>query len=133
MGQLPHAEEILGPRRRQPHEHIGFVEDLAQREGVELLGAELQRGCGAPWGTAPHEAAGVQPTRGGYINAVQVYPYMVGALYQVYTAPGQVTDIALQEGEQAGKNLRWTICDLRLTIGGGMPVKHQKSKVGVDF
>src|SRR5262249_6690308 len=47
-----------------------------------------------------NEAARVQPTRSGYINAVQVYPYTIGALYQVYTAPGQVTDIALQEGEQ---------------------------------
>src|SRR5262245_18986891 len=47
-----------------------------------------------------NDAARVQPTRNGYINAVQVYPYATGALYQVYTAPGQVTDIALQEGEQ---------------------------------
>jgi type IV secretion system protein TrbG len=47
-----------------------------------------------------NEAARVQPTRNGYINAVQVYPFAGGALYQVYTASGQVTDIALQEGEQ---------------------------------
>ena len=40
-----------------------------------------------------------------------------GALYQVYTAPGQVTDVALQEGEQlvgsgpiaAGDTARWII------------------------
>ena len=43
-------------------------------------------------------AARVQPTRRGYLNAVQVYPFADGALYQVYAAPGQVTDIALQEG-----------------------------------
>ena len=43
-------------------------------------------------------AARVQPTRHGYINAVQVYPFASGALYQVYAAPGQVTDVALQEG-----------------------------------
>src|SRR5262249_1980597 len=47
-----------------------------------------------------NEAARVQPTRNGYINAVQIYPFSDGALYQVYTAPGQVTDIALQESEQ---------------------------------
>ena len=66
-----------------------------------------------------NEAARVQPTRNGYINAVQVYPYATGALYQVYTAPGQVTDIALQEGEQlvgsgpvaAGDTVRWIIGD----------------------
>jgi type IV secretion system protein VirB9 len=64
-------------------------------------------------------AARVQPTRRGYINAVQVYPFADGALYQVYGAPGQVTDIALQEGEQlvgsgpvaAGDTVRWIIGD----------------------
>jgi P-type conjugative transfer protein TrbG len=64
-------------------------------------------------------AARVQPTRRGYINAVQVYPFAEGALYQVYGAPGQVTDIALQEGEQlvgsgpvaAGDTVRWIIGD----------------------
>src|SRR5437660_8495230 len=34
-------------------------------------------------------AARVQPTRAGYINAMQVYPYSDRALYQVYAAPGQ--------------------------------------------
>ena len=64
-------------------------------------------------------AARVQPTRGGYLNAVQVYPFADGALYQVYSAPGQVTDIALQDGEQlvgsgpvaAGDTVRWIIGD----------------------
>jgi len=64
-------------------------------------------------------AARVQPTRAGYINAVQVYPFAEGALYQVYAAPGEVTDIALQDGEQlvgsgpvaAGDTVRWIIGD----------------------
>ena len=64
-------------------------------------------------------AARVQPTRRGYLNAVQVYPFADGALYQVYASPGQVTDIALQEGEQlvgsgpvaAGDTVRWIIGD----------------------
>jgi P-type conjugative transfer protein TrbG len=76
-----------------------------------------------------NEAARVQPTRNGYINAVQVYPYATGALYQVYTAPGQVTDIALQEGEQlvgsgpvaAGDTVRWIIGD---TESGSGPTKR---------
>lgn len=70
-------------------------------------------------------AARVQPTRNGYINAVQVYPFASGALYQVYAAPGQVTDVALQEGEQlvgsgpvaAGDTVRWIIGDTE--SGGG--------------
>jgi type IV secretory pathway VirB9-like protein len=52
-----------------------------------------------------NEVARVQPTRDGYINAVQVYPFTEGALYQVYTAAGQVTDIALQ-GKRAARRLR---------------------------
>jgi type IV secretion system protein TrbG len=64
-------------------------------------------------------AARVQPTRRGYINAVQVYPFADGALYQLYAAPGQVTDIALQEGEQltgsgpvaVGDTVRWIVGD----------------------
>jgi type IV secretion system protein VirB9 len=64
-------------------------------------------------------AARVQPSRAGYLNAVQVYPFAEGALYQVYGAPGEVTDIALQEGEQlvgtgpvaAGDTVRWIVGD----------------------
>jgi type IV secretion system protein VirB9 len=74
-------------------------------------------------------AARVQPTRHGYINAVQVYPFSSGALYQVYAAPGQVTDVALQEGEQlvgsgpvaAGDTVRWIIGD---TESGTGPTKR---------
>jgi type IV secretion system protein VirB9 len=75
--------------------------------------------------TRANEAARVQPTRDGYINAVQVYPFAAGALYQVYTAPGQITDIALQEGEQlvgsgpvaAGDTVRWIIGDTESGAG----------------
>jgi P-type conjugative transfer protein TrbG len=64
-------------------------------------------------------AARVQPTRAGYINAVQVYPFSDGALYQLYAAPGEITDIALEAGERlvgtgpvaAGDTVRWIIGD----------------------
>ena len=64
-------------------------------------------------------AARIQPVRDGFINAMQVYPYTGGALYQVYTAVGQITDIALQPGETlvgsgpvaAGDTVRWIIGD----------------------
>lgn len=63
--------------------------------------------------------ARVEPSRTGWVNAVQVYPFAEGALYQVYAAPGQVTDIALEPGEQltgagpvaAGDTVRWIIGD----------------------
>ena len=68
---------------------------------------------------AANGAARIQPTRAGYLNAVQVYPFSDGALYQLYAAPGQITDIALQPGEQlagtgpvaAGDTVRWIIGD----------------------
>ena len=76
-----------------------------------------------------NKAARVQPTRNGYLNDIQVYPYTIGALYQVYTAPGHVTDIALEDGEQlvgsgpvaAGDTVRWIIGD---TESGTGPTKR---------
>ena len=70
-------------------------------------------------------AARVQPVRNGFINAVQVYPFTGGALYQVYAAPGQITDVALQAGEQltgsgpvaAGDTVRWIIGDTESGTG----------------
>jgi len=70
-------------------------------------------------------AARVEPVKDGFINAVQVYPYSSGALYQVYTAPGQITDVALQDGEQlvgsgpvaAGDTVRWIIGDTESGAG----------------
>jgi type IV secretion system protein VirB9 len=72
-----------------------------------------------------NDAARIQPTRHGYLNAVQVYPFADGALYQVYAAPGEVTDIALQAGEQlvgsgpvaAGDTVRWVIGDTESGAG----------------
>jgi type IV secretion system protein TrbG len=74
-------------------------------------------------------AARVQPTRAGYINAIQVYPWSEGALYQLYAAPGEITDITLQPGEQlvgtcpvaAGDTVRWIIDN---TESGSGPTKR---------
>lgn len=75
--------------------------------------------------TQANVAARIQPTRAGYVNAVQVYPYSAGALYQVYAAPGEITDIMLQPGEKlvgtgpvaVGDTVRWIIGDT--TSGAG--------------
>lgn len=66
-----------------------------------------------------NSAARVEPRKKGYFNAAQVYAYSPGALYQVYAAPGQITDIALEEGElltgsgpiAAGDTVRWVVGD----------------------
>jgi P-type conjugative transfer protein TrbG len=64
-------------------------------------------------------AARVEPRKDGYYNAIQIYPWSEGALFQVYAAPGQITDIALEPGESltgagpiaAGDTARWIIGD----------------------
>jgi P-type conjugative transfer protein TrbG len=64
-------------------------------------------------------AARVEPRKEGYYNAIQIYPWSEGALYQVYAAPGQITNIALEPGESltgagpiaAGDTARWIIGD----------------------
>ena len=63
-----------------------------------------------------NKAATQEPTKHGYINAIQVYPYTEGALYRLYAAPERVSDIALQPGEKltsvsAGDTVRWVIGD----------------------
>ncbi|MCH4540556.1 P-type conjugative transfer protein TrbG [Ochrobactrum sp. A-1] len=64
-------------------------------------------------------AARVEPRREGYYNAIQIYPWSEGALFQVYAAVGQITTIALEPGESltgagpvaAGDTTRWIIGD----------------------
>ncbi|MFC5386821.1 P-type conjugative transfer protein TrbG [Aquamicrobium segne] len=64
-------------------------------------------------------AARVEPRREGYFNAIQIYPWSEGALYQVYAAVGQITTIGLEPGESlagagpiaAGDTARWIIGD----------------------
>jgi len=65
---------------------------------------------------AANRAATQEPQAQGFVNAAQVFPFADGAIYQVYTAPGAVTDIALQPGESlvavaAGDTVRWVIGD----------------------
>ncbi len=64
-------------------------------------------------------AARIEPSASSFMNANQIYPYADGALFEVYTAVGKVTDITLQPGEHlvgsgpvaAGDTARWIIGD----------------------
>lgn len=116
-------------------EPVRQVEVITIPEPLPLPG-QLKSVTGAPRVPEPSDprervgsanaAARVQPVQGGFLNAMQQYPWTDGALYQVYTAPGQVTDIALQAGEQlvspgpvaAGDTVRWIIGD---TVSGSGP------------
>lgn len=70
--------------------------------------------------------ATVGPSAQDFVNAVQVYPFMEGAIYRAVTAPERVTDIALQPGEAlisvaSGDTVRWVIGD---TTSGSGPTKR---------
>lgn len=89
--------------------------------GAAALGMPAHAAPSTPQGQVgrANDAARVQPERSTFVNAIQNYAWADGALFQIYTAPGQVTDIALQEGEQlvgpgpvaAGDTVRWIIGD----------------------
>lgn len=94
---------------------------------LKRLPAEGQEGIKEPLDAKSRVAranqeARVIPSQEGYINAIQVWPYADGALYQLFTSPGRVTVIALQEGEElvtvsAGDTVRWIVGDT--TSGAG--------------
>ncbi|WP_180899672.1 P-type conjugative transfer protein TrbG [Martelella soudanensis] len=88
--------------------------------------------AGTPTGRVENAnaAARVEPRREGYYNAIQIYPWSEGALYQVYGSPGQITDIALEPGESltgagpiaAGDTTRWIIGDTESGSGNSRRV-----------
>ena len=87
--------------------------------------AETPMDAIAPKGrvASANAAARIEPVKDGYINAIQVYPYTKGALYQLYASVNQVTDIALESGEKlvsvsAGDTVRWVVGDT--TSGEGV-------------
>jgi type IV secretion system protein VirB9 len=86
----------------------GQLKRVTQDEEVDVSPAEAIR-LGA-------SEARIEPSVDGYVNAIQIYPYTEGALYRLYAAPGQVSDIALQPGEtlvsvSAGDTVRWVVGD----------------------
>jgi len=62
-----------------------------------------------------NKRAALKPTTESWINAVTIYDYIEGALYQVYCSPLHITDIMLEPGEKltespaAGDTVRWII------------------------
>lgn len=68
--------------------------------------------------------ATIEPAATGFVSGAQVYPFSDGTIYRVYTAPGLVTDIALQPGEAlvavaSGDTARWVIGDTTSGSGDG--------------
>lgn len=88
-----------------------------------------------------NSTARMEPVKDGFINAMQVYPYTTGALYQVYSAIGQVTDIALQPGEElvgngpvaAGDTVRWIIGDTESGAGANRQIHILVKPIRTDL
>ncbi len=100
------AKKVPAARAPVSHRRIKHRKPSAAETGVAIA----------------NRAATRKPIAAGFINAVQVYPFADGSLYQVYAAPERVTDIALQPGEAlisvaAGDTARWVIGDT--TSGSG--------------
>ncbi|HEY1245250.1 MAG TPA: P-type conjugative transfer protein TrbG [Hyphomicrobiaceae bacterium] len=82
--------------------------------------------------------ARVDPVKDGYVNAIQVYPYIKGALYQLYAAPNQVTDIALETAEKlvsvsAGDTVRWVVGDTTSGEGKSAQVHILVKPIGPEL
>ena len=83
-------------------------------------------------------AARIEPVKDGYINAIQVYPYTKGALYQLYAAVNQVSDVALEVGEKlvsvsAGDTVRWVVGDTTSGEGKDAQVHILVKPIGADL
>lgn len=68
-----------------------------------------------------------QPSSSGYINSIMTFDFVDGALYQIYCAPMNVTDIEFQIGERlisvaAGDTVRWQVSK---TFSGNGTNRHE--------
>lgn len=80
------------------------------------MAATSQKSSPARAVATANRLATVEPTPGMFLNARQLYVWSDGSVYHAYTAPGMVTDIALQPGEAliavaSGDTARWVIGD----------------------
>ena len=83
-------------------------------------------------------AATKEPVKAGYINAIQVYPFSSGALYRLYTAVNQVSDVALQPGEKlvsvsTGDTVRWIVGDTTSGAGTAQQVHILVKPIAADL
>jgi len=110
---LPNLPLALTDRPRSLHVPPSWMPSKGGKKGASEAKEPVDRIENA------NNAARVEPRKEGYFNAVQIFPFSPGALYQIYASPGQITDIALEPGEQltgtgpisAGDTLRWVVGD----------------------
>lgn len=97
---LPEPLPLPGQLKPLPRKRNAIAPAVPPQERVDAANVEASK----------------EPTRDGYVNAVQVYPFTAGALYRLYSAPEKVSDIILEAGEKlnsvsAGDTVRWVVGD----------------------
>ena len=128
----PVAAQVL-PELPKPIELVAVPEPLPQPEQMKPLPmlAEEKAVPESPDEkvrvSRANQEARMAPTREGYVNAIQVWPFTDGALYQVYASPGRVTVVSLQPGEElvtvaAGDTVRWIVGDTSSGAGADLRV-----------
>lgn len=131
---------IVAPPPPRPVEVVAIPEPLPLPGQLKPLAPISQPRPVSPAGriAAARAAARIEPAKDGFINAVQMWPFSAGALYQLYTSPGKVTDIALEPGEKlnavsAGDTTRWVIDDTVSGSPGGQQVHVLVKPTRVDL
>ncbi len=122
------SEPVVSPEPVKPVEIVPVPQPLplpGQLKSVEDKAVPEPANPAVRVERANREAR-MAPTRDGFINAIQVWPYSEGALYQVYASPGRVTLVQLQTGEMlidisAGDTVRWIVGDS--TSGSGASLR----------
>jgi type IV secretion system protein TrbG len=123
----------LEPEPAKPLEIVSVPEPLPLPGQLKPVpSSELAQASPAPSSPTKrvqqaNAAAKLDPTRDGFINAMQMFPFTEGALYQIYVAPVHVTDIALEPGEDlksvaAGDTVQWKIGDSESGTGSARQV-----------
>jgi len=82
--------------------------------------------------------AKIGPSQASFMGAIQIYHYKHGDIYQIYAAPEQVTDIALEPGEElisvsAGDTVRWKLGDTRSGSGSNSQVHILVKPLAADI
>ena len=136
------AAAIIEEDTPRPVEIVTEVEPLALPGQMKLVSAPSRKpkppAKPAEVVRTGARAARIEPSVDGYVNAVQVYPFVEGALYRLYAAPGQVSDIALQPGEtlvsvSAGDTVRWVVGDTHSGSGGSGRAHVLVKPIGADL
>jgi len=122
LPELPKPIEVVAVPQPLPlPEQLKLLPDALEAKTVPESADEKVRV------TRANQEARIAPTREGYVNAIQVWPFTDGALYQVYASPGRVTVVSLQPGEElvtvaAGDTVRWIVGDTSSGAGAGLRV-----------